>query len=523
MLFSNRKRSFLVSTLVCCLISGFSQERSVDKLDAKYLNWQNHDLATDRELGASVNKAYRELLGKKTPKKVVVVAVIDGGVDIDHEDLQGKIWVNEDEIPGNNIDDDNNGYIDDIHGWNFIGNKNGENLHYENYEFTRVYSKGNGPFYDHAKKLHEEAIAKHTQEKESIARFETLYYQAKATIKNKTGIEVTSLKDLDGITPEDGEPVMRAKRFLVPRYEQGFSEKGLDDYKKYNKHVLEKYLNPDLNARVLVGDDPTNINDVAYGNPDVKGPRADHGTSVAGIIAAVRDNNLGIDGIATEVRIMCLRSTPEGDERDKDVALAIRYAVNNGADIINMSFGKPISPQKKFVDDAVKLAEEKDVLLIHAAGNDGNNIDKVDSYPSDRYLNAVEATNWINIGASSSTDGDAAAANFSNYGKKHVDLFAPGANIISTDTGNYYSMNDGTSLSAPVVTGVAALVLSYYPDLTSKQLIQLLLESSFKVDHKVLQPNKSGAKPKKVKFNTLSKSGGIVNAFEALNRAESLK
>jgi subtilisin family serine protease len=523
MLFSPLKKSLLLSSLVCCAISGFSQERSVDKLDAKYLNWQNHDLATDKELGASVNKAYRELLVKKTPKKVVVVAVIDGGVDIDHEDLQGKIWVNEDEIPGNNIDDDHNGYIDDIHGWNFLGNKNGENLHYENYEFTRLYKMGKGPFYDQAKKLQDEAFAKHTQEQESIARFETLYYQAKIIIKNKTGIEVNSLKDLDGINPEDGEAVMRAKRFLLPRYEQGFTEKSLEDYKKYNKNVLEKYLNPNLNARTLVGDDPTDINDVAYGNPDVKGPRADHGTSVAGLIAAVRDNNLGIDGIATEVRIMCLRSTPEGDERDKDVALAIRYAVNNGADIINMSFGKPISPQKKFIDDAVKLAEEKDVLLIHAAGNDANNIDNVESYPSDRYLNNVEATNWINIGASSSTDGEAAAASFSNYGRKHVDLFAPGANIISTDTSSYYSMNDGTSLSAPVVTGVAALVLSYYPDLTSKQLIQILLESSFKVDHKVLLPTKSGGKPKKVKFSTLSKSGGIVNAYEALKLAEGIK
>jgi len=517
------KKSLLIFSFAICLAPAFPQERSVDKLDAKYLNWQNHDPATDKDLGTSVNKAYRELLQNKKSKKVVIVAVIDGGVDIDHEDLQGKIWVNEDEIPGNNIDDDNNGYIDDIHGWNFIGNKNGENLHFENYEFTRVYKMGSGPFYDRAKKLQDEAIAEQSRNKEGLARFETAYYNAKAVIKTKTGFDVTSLKDLDKVMPEYGEPVMRAKRFLLSRYEQGFTEKGLADYKEHVKNVSEKYLNLDLNARALVGDDPTDINDVAYGNPDVKGPRADHGTSVSGIIAALRDNNLGIDGIATEVRIMCLRSTPDGDERDKDVALAIRYAVNNGADIINMSFGKPISPQKKFVDDAVKLAEEKDVLLIHGAGNEGLNIDEEESYPSDRYLNNVEATNWLNIGASSSTDGNTVAASFSNYGKKHVDLFAPGVNIISTDTGSFYSMNDGTSLSAPVVAGVAALVLSYYPDLTSQQLIQILLESSFKVNHKVLRPDKSGGKPKKVKFSALSKSGGIVNAYEALKRAEGVK
>jgi len=218
---------------------------------------------------------------------------------------------------------------------------------------------------------------------------------------------------------------------------------------------------------------------------------------------------------------MCLRSTPNGDERDKDVALAIRYAVDNGAEIINMSFGKAISPQKNFVDEAVKYAEQKDVLLVHGSGNSGLNIDVEEVYPSDRYLNGTEATNWINVGASSTGTDDAIAAAFSNYGKKHVDLFAPGENIISTDSSSTYSMNDGTSLSAPVVSGIAAMILSYFPDLTSQQLITILLESSRKIEKKVVRPGQE--KKKMVKFNALSRSGGIVNAFEAMRFAAAVK
>ena len=506
--------------IVISFVGAHAQELSVDKLDQKYLNWHNRDPKKDMVLGTSVDRVYQELLKNRTPKKTVIVAIIDSGVDIEHEDLKNKIWTNENEIPDNGIDDDHNGYIDDIHGWNFIGNKSGENVVYENFEYTRIYKLGKGNYYQKAKQLYEAEINKRSKEKRDIAKFEEVYNNAKNVIKNKTGIEVNSLQDLDKISPGDDNAVLDAKRFLSSRYEKGFEEKMLIQLKKNNNDYLDKFLNTDYSPRSIVGDDPTNINDIIYGNADVKGQRADHGTAVAGVIAAIRDNNLGINGIATDVKIMCIRSTPKGDERDKDVALAIKYAVENGANIINMSFGKAMSPEKEFVDQATKLAETKGVLIIHSAGNSGLNIDEEESYPSGQYLDRSKASNWLTVGASGSINNDAVASRFSNYGQKNVDIFAPGENIISADTTNTYNMNDGTSLSSPVVSGIAALILSYYPDIKPQEMIQILIETSTKIEKKVFQPGLTSEDPRKVKFGTLSKSGGIVNAYEAMKRAE---
>jgi subtilisin family serine protease len=272
----------------------------------------------------------------------------------------------------------------------------------------------------------------------------------------------------------------------------------------------------------LVGDDPYDLDDRFYGNPDVKGPRSNHGTSVAGVIAAIRDNNIGIDGIATDVKIMVLRSTPGGDERDKDVALSIIYAVDNGADIINMSFGKDFSPQKQFVDYAVKYAEERGVLLVHGSGNSGVNIDLEESFPSDRFLDGGTPTNWLSVGATSMKLDMEIAAVFSNYGKMNVDVLAPGVNIISTDSSNTYSMNSGTSLSSPIAAGIAALILSHYPELTPAQLIEVITEGAytFSKPKKVFIPSLKDEKRKKYRFSELSESGGIINAYGALLKAE---
>lgn len=498
-----------------------AQTQNISELDQKYLNWYNLDLQNNQILGASVDKAYSDFLIGKQPKKTIIVAVIDGGVDINHDDLKGNIWVNEDEIPGNNIDDDQNGYIDDVHGWNFIGNSRGENIHYENLEYTRIVKSAlNDPDFQMAKQYYDKELAKRVKEKENLANFERAYKEAKAIIKEYAGVEVSSRNDLSRISSSNPQ-VVKAKQFLETRYSQGFTEKGLVDYKKHVADYIDYYLNTGFSPRNIVGDDPYNIDNKPYGNADVKGPRAEHGTAVAGIIAAVRNNNIGINGIATNVRIMCIRSTPSGDERDKDVALAIRYAVDNGAHIINMSFGKDFSPQKRLVDEAVKHADQNNVLMVHAAGNDGQDLEMFPSYPSSKYLDGSEATNWITVGASSLTKGEETAAEFSNYNSRYVDIFAPGVDVISLDTTNSYNMNDGTSLAAPVVAGVAALVLSYYPELTTAELIQILYTSSLKLGKlKVLIPDLVNPKRKKVKFNTLSESGGIVNAYEALRLAE---
>ena len=511
-----------IALLFLLLLSSFfagAQTKDITELDAKYMNWYNLDPETNGILGTSVERAYQELLQGKQPKKTIIVAVIDGGVDIDHEDLKANIWINEDEIPGNQIDDDHNGYIDDIHGWNFIGNSQGENIVHENLEYTRIYkSESSNPDYQKAKEYYDKEFAKRLEEKQNILKFEVSFHSAILTIREHTGVDVKSANDLSKVSSSNPE-VASAKQFLNLKFKQGFTEQGLINYKRHNADYLEYYLNKSFNPRELVGDDPSTIDNKPYGNPDVKGPRAEHGTSVAGVIAAVRNNNLGTNGIATDVKIMCLRTTPSGDERDKDVALAIRYAVENGAHIINMSFGKDFSPQKKLVDDAVKLAEQKNVLMVHGAGNDGQDLGLYPSYPSSIYLDGTEATNWITVGASASTTGGDVAAIFSNYDSKYVDIFAPGVNVISLDTANAYSMNDGTSLAAPVVSGVAALVLSYYPDLTPAQMIQVLYQSSYKLgktrrcSFRILE----NPKRKKAKFSTLSESGGgIINAYETL-------
>ncbi len=503
--------------------SAFTQTTTIDQLDQTFINWYNKDLSTDAIMGTSVEKVYSEILkDSKKARKKVIVAVIDSGVDIDHEDLQGKIWVNQAEIPGNGIDDDGNGYIDDIHGWNFLGNAKGENIQHENVEYTRIIrdSISNKTSYNRALKMYENELEKRGEEIESILNFQNYIFQVKTFLYQETGIAIESLEDLDKI--ESTEPmVIEGRKFLADRYKKGFTEEGLIEYVQHINDYLDYHLNKDFNPRSIIGDNPFDLNDRNYGNADVTGPDSQHGTGVAALIAANRNEGIGVDGIASFVEIMAIRSTPNGDERDKDVALAIMYAVDNGADIINMSFGKNFSPQKEFVDEAVKYAEEKGVLLIHAAGNDGANIDLTENYPTAYYLNDENATNWIEVGASAITLDKELAASFSNYGKNKVDIFAPGHDVISADTSNTYSMISGTSFAAPVVAGVAALLLSHYPDLSPQEIKEILMLTSYKPKkpRKIYLPG-DNEKRKKVKFKDLSQSGGIVNAYEAMLEAE---
>jgi subtilisin family serine protease len=276
-------------------------------------------------------------------------------------------------------------------------------------------------------------------------------------------------------------------------------------------------LNPQFDPRAIVGDNPANLSERGYGNTDVVGPDASHGTHVAGIIGAVRGNGVGIDGIAPAVRIMAIRAVPNGDERDKDVANAIRYAADNGAHIINMSFGKAYSPGKAAVDAAVKHAESKGVLLVHAAGNEGANLATAQNFPTPRYLGGGRPANWIEVGATSWKGADSLVAPFSNYGSELVDVFAPGVDILSTVPGNGYERESGTSMAAPVVSGLAALLMSYYPSLTAADVKRIILASATKrADLRVALPGSGES----VTFGTLSNTGGIVNAYNAVRMAQ---
>ncbi|MCU0360372.1 MAG: S8 family peptidase [Bacteroidia bacterium] len=507
---------------------------------SKPVNWFNLSPDGDSVMGVGTEKSYAELLRSK-PSSTVLVAVLDCGVDFKHEDLKDNMWVNPGEIPNNGIDDDKNGYIDDIHGWNFIGGKDGKNVEFDNLEMTRLYRKLN-PVYEkvNPKTLNEKSqieeyrlylrvkndyyqnLEKYSgsyyQLKDMNSRFSDLNFNAKRQLNTDT-IYLKDLQNYSSTNASDIKTKAEAIRFLKSGAAANLDVlvAEINTAFKFYQSFVEYSLNLEFDPRGIVGDDYTNSYERLYGNPDCKGPDSFHGTHVAGIIAAKRKNGLGMDGIAEHARIMAVRCVPNGDERDKDIANAIIYAVDNGAQIINMSFGKKYFWDKKAVDKAIKYAESKNVLLVHAAGNDHLFVDTIPHYPNKRYNAKKEAGNFLDVGAISWQGDKKLVAEFSNYGKKSVDVFAPGVDIYSTAPENTYKDASGTSMAAPVVAGVAAVIKSYYPDLSAQDLKKILLKSSIKseANKKVFKPGTADL----VEFKSLSKSGGIVNLYEALKLA----
>lgn len=521
------------------LLAGIQQSQrpaASDTLSVAPENWFHLDAKKSGVTGISTEETYSKLLKAKAVKREVVVAVIDSGIDIEHEDLQGKIWVNPDEVAGNGKDDDGNGYVDDVHGWNFIGGKDGENVNYDTYEVTRLYrslsAKYDGKTVEEAEDKKEFALYLEVKDefegevnkmREQAAGFMGFYERyelAKQQLREALGKEDYTEEELEAFKPEADE-LKEAKAVLQFAVLNGLTDEQMQEGNEYFTRFLKYNFNPDYNSREIVGDNYADLDDRYYGNNDVEGPDAQHGTHVAGIIAAVRGNAQGMDGIAEPVRIMVIRAVPNGDERDKDVANAIYYAVDNGANVINMSFGKAFSPQKAAVDAAVRYAEEKGVLLVHAAGNEGKNIDVENNFPTKRFLGSKKsAPNWLEVGASSWGGATNFVGDFSNYGRKTVDIFAPGVDIFSTTPDDEYESLSGTSMAAPVTTGVAALIMAYYPDLSAEDVKKIIVKSAIK--YKRLKVNKPGAEDPSntVAFKKLSSSGGIVNAYEALRLAE---
>ncbi len=544
--------------------TGFAQknEEKVPK------GWHLKDAKKDGLYGISVDKAYEFVKGRTS--KPVIVAVIDSGVDTTHEDLKGILWHNPKEIPGNGKDDDKNGYVDDIYGWNFLGGRDGRNVKEDSYEVHRVYYGWKDRF--EGKSIDVKKLS--PQEK---YEYET-WVKAKAEIEESKasgkGNNVESLKQDYSDTKQNYDDVMIMDSILQAHL--GKKSFGYDDLKKIssddkaikraksvfvylmeannlkdkeNKDILQgfgeyvEYLAGELRKAEagekapidyrgsIVGDKYQDFNDRYYGNNDVMASTPFHGTHVSGIIGAIRNNGIGMDGVADNVRIMSIRAVPDGDEHDKDVALAIRYAVDNGAQVINMSFGKYFSPEKKWVDEAVQYAASKGVLLVHAAGNESRNVDSLPSFPNAYFWdNGKKATNWINVGASGDpgldqTDSEgetynSLTASFSNYGKQDVDVFAPGMKIYSTiPGGNTYGIAQGTSMAAPVVTGMAAFILSYFPELSPEQVKFVIEASSTKTDQLVRIPGTN----KDVPLSEISKTGGLVNLYEAIKLAATLK
>jgi len=502
-----------------CLATAFAQQ-----------GWQHKDLANDSLFGVSTQKAYELLKGKKS--RTVLVAVIDSGIDSTHTDLQPVLWQNPREKK-NGKDDDRNGYTDDTYGWSFLGSANG-NVQYDNSELTRLIREGQKRFpnldnlpadtnglalYKARRREWQIRLVKAKQQLRGVTHARKVIDSILLTI----GKPEPTREDILAFQPATMDLASMRTMILQGSKEypslSAYLDKEIKGAFEHFTAEVDYLLNPDYDPRAsLVGDNYADVSETRYGTADAMGPGSSHGTHVAGIIGAVRNNNLGLDGVADNVRIMSVRAVPDGDERDKDVASAIRYAVDNGAQVINMSFGKHYSPNKSLVDEAVKYAMKKDVLLVHAAGNDALNLDQEENYPNRIYADGSgKAEAWLEVGASGPKPGDHLPAGFSNYGRHTVDVFAPGVGIWSSVPGSNYANMDGTSMAAPVVAGIAALIRSYFPRLSAVEVKEIIMESVVKYDGLVMPRNGSG--PQKISFSELSITGGVVNAGRAIELA----
>lgn len=578
------KKSIFITLLLLPVIL-FCQESGADKAPD---NWFNLDPITDNVNGVSTEKTYSELL-KAKKSTTVIVGVIDSGVDFNHEDLKDVMWTNPGEVAGNGVDDDKNGYVDDIHGWNFLGGKDGKNVEKETLELTRIYKelkpkydgkdeksiapadKKEFALYNTVKEKYEKKLNDAQGQLTQLTFINEMFISINLAVKEQLKVDTVRITEIEKYKPADKKEeqlIAYTKLVMAEDKQASFDDilKQLEEATEHFEKQVKYNLNTEFDPRGIIGDDYKNTEEKFYGNPDCKGPGALHGTHVAGIIGAVRNNNLGVKGVADNVKIMAIRAVPDGDERDKDVANAIIYAVDNGAKVINMSFGKMFPYNKAAVDKAVKYAESKDVLIVHAAGNDGTNIDEVPHYPCKKYSDGGEAKNWIDVGALSFKKNDKMPANFSNYGKKTVDVFAPGVQIYSTKVDGGYLNESGTSMACPVTAGIAAVIRSYYPTLKAKD-VKKIIEKSAITDNKKTLVNKPGGKEithkvkkgetlqdickkyncsedeiiklnpeaksglitdqeltlkEKVKFSELSKTGGYVNLYRAVQMAEKM-
>lgn len=561
------RKSFLKSTFALLLIAGIatscgpslkitskpigndisnSPEKNAKLDEDQRKKWPDMDMVADTVPGMSIRKAYAQII-KDHKGKTVIVAVVDAGVDIEHEDLKDIIWTNKKEIPGNGIDDDNNGYVDDVHGWNFLGKAVHENLEYvrilkklkPKYEDKTASDispadKDEFALYQRAKKKYDEAYPKAKQTADYLGSLKPKFEEAKKMVIKKMGGEDFTKSELSDMEADTAE--MKQSKAIVLGI---MSQAGLDNGKQldevsdqldkgytYYNDQLKYHLNLDFNGRKVVGDNVDDITDTDYGNNDVDGPTEDkedvmHGTHVAGIIAAVRNNGIGMNGVANNVQIMPVRAVPDGDEYDKDIALAIRYAVDNGAKIINTSFGKYFSTHPDWVNDAIRYAAKHDVLIVNASGNDGKDLDETRVYPNDQWPGHEDeiSDNLLSIGALNYHYGKDLIASFSNYGKTNVDVFSPGVQIWSTTPLNEYKFLAGTSMAAPEVAGVAAVIRSYYPKLTASQVKHIIMNSGLSTSKEViLGGDPSNTKP----FDEISVSGKMVNLYNALIMASKM-
>lgn len=542
-----RMKILIKNTLLCLSFYALLTPLMCQDQDA-LKDWQHQGAGSPFPTGVGSADWYASANTGKSRK--IIVAIIDSGVDVHHPDLKDNIWINPGEIADNQKDDDGNGYVDDISGWNFLGGPDGRSVIKESLELTRLYGQERAKWENvdttklkgKKKKEYESFLAK----KEIVETKRANAHEHIDQIKQMESIIMKSLHaakeelngdslDVERLEKSENEDVQTAAKIIRNVEEQGMKVESIDwlieianeqfiTQTKDDEDDLMYMYNPDYNARIIVGDTYTDFENTHYGNNNVHGDFSFHGTHVSGIIGAERNNGIGMDGIADNVALMVVKTVPDGDERDKDVANAIIYAVDNGAEVINMSFGKGYSPEKKLVDQAVKYAAKHDVLLVHGEGNESANVDATANFPNDTYakksiFGPAMAKNFLSVGALSPEGGEQSIAEFSNYGKKGVDVFAPGVYIYSTTPDSSYDYASGTSMSCPVVVGVAAMIRSRYPNLTAAQVKDVIMKSSRKLPAKVIQPGTYDL----VSSDELSVSGGEVDMPAAMKLASETK
>lgn len=526
--------------IAICYLVGFgwatAQSTPLSDKDKDLMTWYHKDFATTKVYGVNTQNAYKYLESKGLKPKTVVVGVLDSGVQVDHPGLAANMWKNPNEIPNNEIDDDKNGYVDDIYGWNFLGNKT-KDVNVDNLEVTRVVKKYKPIFegsdsvqnkanqakmpeefamYMKSKKIFSEKSIEAQQGFQTYSMINQIIPNAEQLLEGKT-LTAANLATLKPSSQQDAIAMQVLSQLLSNKDMEGKSSKEVGDFLRkdikealdYFQNQAEKQYNLDFDPRAeMVGDNYDDYSEKYYGNNHYQGPDASHGTHVAGIIAGLPQAGEIQYGVASKVaKIMTVRTVPDGDERDKDVANAIRYAVDNGAKILNMSFGKPVSPGKTHVWDAMKYAESKGVLLVKAAGNDNENLAEHSYFPTNFATQTDQkafVNNMIVVGANTN-DSAALRSDFSNYNDRMVDVFAPGSEIYSTVPTSTYKYEQGTSMASPVVAGAAAVLLAYMPSLTPSQMIEALTKTV----------NKSAAN----NFGKQSVAGGVIDLKKAAEYA----
>ena len=534
------KKVLIAAAFLASFSFAFAQDKMQDN-DLK--TWYHKDFSTTNVYGVNTDNAYKFLESKGLKPRTIVVGVLDSGVEVDHPGLINNMWKNPNEIPNNGIDDDKNGYVDDIYGWNFIGGKTAD-VDADNLEVTRMVKKYQPIFegtdsaknranqakmpeeyaiYQKSKKLYDEKGSEAKQYYHYFSGFNNAIPSIVKTLNGKT-LTKANLAAIKPASQEDNRNLQILNSLVqdagnvgkTPKEVEELLRKEIEGALKHYESQATKHYNLDFDPRAeIVGDNYDNYNEKHYGNNHYEGPDASHGTHVSGIIAGLPHGDEAQYGVAHKVaKIMTVRAVPDGDERDKDVANAIRYAVDNGAKILNMSFGKAVSPGKKHVWDAMKYAEKKGVLLVKAAGNENQNIGENEYFPTNFMKQSDEkpfVSNMIVVGASTNNSQNL-RARFSNYNGKMVDVFAPGQEIYSTVPDAKYEYLQGTSMASPVVAGAAAVLWAYMPSLTPQQIKEALVKT---VNKSTVNANVDSS----ANFDQISVAGGVIDLYKAAQYA----